>query len=173
MSKMFSGSYGDGYDPYRDGLITNRGPLPTYTPEEEACLKDRKWWAFLLSSIFTFLAGIFIVLLYRLVEFLFSGILFGGGASVQQGTGSGTPGQPGPKPAAVPQAPHQKHQELLELSGEASPPPAGSELGWMNEAKDWAGELISGQSTTGRILVVLVFLLSIASLVIYFIDASK
>uniref|UniRef100_A0AAR5P0A7 BK channel n=1 Tax=Dendroctonus ponderosae TaxID=77166 RepID=A0AAR5P0A7_DENPD len=42
----------------------------------------------------------------------------------------------------------------------------------MTEAKDWAGELISGQTTTGRILVVLVFILSIASLVIYFIDAS-
>ena len=27
------------------------------------------------------------------------------------------------------------------------------EIGWMTEAKDWAGELISGQTTTGRILV--------------------
>ncbi|CAL7940207.1 unnamed protein product [Xylocopa violacea] len=43
----------------------------------------------------------------------------------------------------------------------------------MTEAKDWAGELISGQTTTGRILVVLVFILSIASLIIYFIDASS
>ncbi|KAF8781688.1 Calcium-activated potassium channel slowpoke like protein [Argiope bruennichi] len=48
-----------------------------------------------------------------------------------------------------------------------------AEIGFMTEAKDWAGELISGQSTTGRILVVLVFLLSIASLIIYFIDASR
>jgi len=47
-----------------------------------------------------------------------------------------------------------------------------AEIGWVTEAKDWAGELISGQTTTGRILVVLVFLLSIASLIIYFIDAS-
>jgi potassium large conductance calcium-activated channel subfamily M alpha protein 1 len=46
------------------------------------------------------------------------------------------------------------------------------EIGWMTEAKDWAGELISGQTTTGRILVGLVFLLSIASLIIYFIDAT-
>ena len=29
----------------------------------------------------------------------------------------------------------------------------GAEVGWMTEAKDWAGELISGQTTTGRILV--------------------
>lgn len=28
-----------------------------------------------------------------------------------------------------------------------------SEIGWMTEAKDWAGQLISGQTTTGRVLV--------------------
>ena len=44
---------------------------------------------------------------------------------------------------------------------------------FMSEAKDWAGELISGQTGTGRILVCLVFILSISSLVIYFIDASR
>ena len=68
----------------------------------------------------------------------------------------------------------------------------------MSEAKDWAGELISGQTGTGRILVsghtlredslislvqdvmltitlqvCLVFILSISSLVIYFLDASR
>ncbi|VDL75949.1 unnamed protein product [Nippostrongylus brasiliensis] len=42
----------------------------------------------------------------------------------------------------------------------------------MTEAKDWAGELISGQSLTGRFLVVLVFVLSLGSLGIYFYDAS-
>lgn len=47
------------------------------------------------------------------------------------------------------------------------------QIGWMTEAKDWAGELISGQSMTGRILVVLVFILSIGSLIIYFYDASQ
>ena len=31
--------------------------------------------------------------------------------------------------------------------------PVNSEVGWVTEAKDWAGELISGQTTTGRILV--------------------
>lgn len=64
---------------------------------------------------------------------------------------------------------------------------------FMSEAKDWAGELISGQTGTGRILVrislqelkvaefktisawqvCLVFILSISSLIIYFIDASR
>ena len=46
-------------------------------------------------------------------------------------------------------------------------------VGWITEAKYWAGELISGQSATGRVLVVAVFLLSIASLGIYIYDASK
>ena len=35
---------------------------------EEECLKERKWWCFLLSSIFTFLLGIFSVLLVRLLQ---------------------------------------------------------------------------------------------------------
>ena len=30
---------------------------PTLSPEDEKCLEDRKWWAFLLSSIFTLLCG--------------------------------------------------------------------------------------------------------------------
>ena len=34
---------------------------------------------------------------------------------------------------------------------------ADAEIGWVTEAKDWAGELISGQTTTGRILVGVVF----------------
>lgn len=28
-----------------------------------------------------------------------------------------------------------------------------AEIGWVTEAKDWAGELISGQTTTGRMMV--------------------
>ena len=37
------------------------------------CLKERKWWCFLLSSIFTFLAGLFIILIFRAFSFLCSG----------------------------------------------------------------------------------------------------
>ena len=44
---------------------------------------------------------------------------------------------------------------------------------FMSEAKDWAGELISDQTGTGRILVCLVVILSISYLVVYFIDASS
>ncbi|XP_075589225.1 calcium-activated potassium channel slo isoform X9 [Dermatophagoides farinae] len=177
------------YDLYRDGQIPGRvGPLPTYSPDEAACLKDRKWWAFLLSSIFTFLAGIFIVLIYRFFEFIFSGVLFGSSSSSQQQQQSGGQG-PGNKQQQQQQQQQQGHHggnkdlllessscDLKDLKSHSltdSQPLIQQELGWMTEAKDWAGELISGQSTTGRILVVLVFLLSIASLVIYFLDASN
>uniref|UniRef100_A0A8C7FQX7 BK channel n=1 Tax=Oncorhynchus kisutch TaxID=8019 RepID=A0A8C7FQX7_ONCKI len=47
-----------------------------------------------------------------------------------------------------------------------------SEVGWMTSVKDWAGVMISAQTLTGRVLVVLVFALSIGALVIYFIDSS-
>ncbi|KAM7381520.1 hypothetical protein PAMA_012391 [Pampus argenteus] len=49
---------------------------------------------------------------------------------------------------------------------------AASEVGWMTSVKDWAGVMISAQTLTGRVLVVLVFALSIGALVIYFIDSS-
>ena len=38
---------------------------------DEECLSDRKWWCFLLSSIFTFIMGIFSVLVVRAFASLF------------------------------------------------------------------------------------------------------
>ncbi|EGI61016.1 Calcium-activated potassium channel slowpoke, partial [Acromyrmex echinatior] len=105
---------------------------------------ERKWWCFLLSSIFTFLAGLLIVLLWRAFAFLCCR----------------------KEPELSPNDPKQKEQKSARQGKEF-------EGTFMTEAKDWAGELISGQTTTGRILVVLVFILSIASLIIYFIDASS
>ncbi|XP_020294074.1 calcium-activated potassium channel slowpoke isoform X18 [Pseudomyrmex gracilis] len=113
-------------------------------PVIDDCLKDRKWWCFLLSSIFTFLAGLLIVLLWRAFAFLCCR----------------------KEPEVCPNDPKQKEQKTARQGKEF-------EGTFMTEAKDWAGELISGQTTTGRILVVLVFILSIASLIIYFIDASS
>ncbi|XP_014244789.1 calcium-activated potassium channel slowpoke isoform X7 [Cimex lectularius] len=109
------------------------------------CLQERKWWCFLLSSIFTFLAGLLIVLLWRVLAFLFCR----------------------KEPDLSPNDPKQKEQKAARQGKQEF------EGTFMTEAKDWAGELISGQTTTGRILVVLVFILSIASLIIYFIDASS
>ncbi|XP_037081752.1 calcium-activated potassium channel slowpoke-like isoform X1 [Pollicipes pollicipes] len=114
---------------------------------EEECLKDRKWWCFLLSSIATFIAGLLAVLLWRLGSWL----CCSGEARPEYSQSAREP-----RPPALP--PGQKPQ---------------FEGSFVSEAKDWAGELMSGQTTTGRIMVVLVFFLSIASLVIYFIDASN
>ncbi|XP_050429921.1 calcium-activated potassium channel slowpoke isoform X2 [Adelges cooleyi] len=122
--------------------------LAATTPPTAECLNDRKWWCFLLSSVFTFLAGLLIVLLWRFFAFLFTR---------KQPAELTAPGCPNSEPKK-----ETKRQGKQEFEGT-----------FMTEAKDWAGELISGQTTTGRILVVLVFILSIASLIIYFIDASN
>ncbi|XP_034488338.1 calcium-activated potassium channel slowpoke isoform X5 [Drosophila innubila] len=118
---------------------------PTDSPfDADDCLKVRKYWCFLLSSIFTFLAGLLIVLLWRGFAFICCR----------------------KEPDLGPNDPKQKEQKATRNKQEF-------EGTFMTEAKDWAGELISGQTTTGRILVVLVFILSIASLIIYFVDASS
>ncbi|KAL5284917.1 KCNMA1 family protein [Megaselia abdita] len=109
---------------------------------DDDCLKIRRWWCFLLSSIFTFLAGLLIVLVWRLMACICC--------------------KSKPDLAAESKQKEAKGRNKQEFEGT-----------FMTEAKDWAGELISGQTTTGRILVVLVFILSIASLIIYFIDASS
>ncbi|BFZ03423.1 hypothetical protein BsWGS_06464 [Bradybaena similaris] len=108
---------------------------------------DRQWYSFLASSLVTFGSGFVIIFMYRMVVLICcrkKKCLAGGNSS---------------------------KASILEQR-RFSKTPADPEIGWMTEAKDWAGELISGQTTTGRILVGLVFLLSIASLIIYFIDAS-
>lgn len=89
------------------------------------CLKVRKWWCFLLSSIFTFIAGLCIVLLWRAGAFLCCR----------------------KEPDLGPNDPKQKEQKASRQNKQEF------EGTFMTEAKDWAGELISGQTTTGRILV--------------------
>ena len=98
------------------------------SPEEEECLKDRKWWCFLLSSIFTFLAGLLIVLIWR-------------GLSMICCRKDASPeySQSDLKQQNLPKPPRQAKEEF--------------EGTFVTDAKDWAGELISGQTTTGRILV--------------------
>ncbi|XP_045534897.1 calcium-activated potassium channel slowpoke isoform X13 [Papilio machaon] len=114
------------------------------SPEDD-CLSVRKWWCFLLSSIITFITGLFIVGVWRCCAY----------ACCRK------------EPELSPNDPKQKEQKAARQGKQEF------EGTFMTEAKDWAGELISGQTTTGRILVVLVFILSIASLIIYFIDASS
>ncbi|XP_052820332.1 calcium-activated potassium channel slowpoke-like isoform X3 [Mya arenaria] len=119
---------------------------------------ERKWHYFLASSLITFGAGLVIILLYRLSLFIFcqtkavrrKGSLITPNNAIQKDTS----------------------KDFTKEKGTGLFKGHDPEVGWLTEAKDWAGELISGQTTTGRILVGLVFVLSIASLIIYFIDAS-
>lgn len=98
---------------------------PTEDTPEIECLKGRKWWCFLLSSIFTFLAGLLVVLLWRACAFVCCR----------------------KEPELSPNDPKQKEQKANRQGKQEF------EGTFMTEAKDWAGELISGQTTTGRILV--------------------
>jgi len=118
----------------------------------EECLKERKWWCFLLSSIFTFILGLISVVLIRVIESFMC-------------------------PKGEDQNSEEEKQRLKEeakkLRLQGQNPDEAPEGDFMSEAKDWAGELISAQTGMGKILVCLVFILSISSLVIYFIDASS
>ncbi|XP_045556961.1 calcium-activated potassium channel subunit alpha-1 isoform X7 [Salmo salar] len=120
---------------------------------------QRMWWAFLASSMVTFFGGLFIILLWRTLKYLWTvcchcnikkkeaqKVNNPANSQVADGTAKG----PDEKDEVVP----------------------ASEVGWMTSVKDWAGVMISAQTLTGRVLVVLVFALSIGALGIYFIDSS-
>lgn len=116
---------------------------PTTLSEEELCMKDPHWYAFLCSSLITFFTGLLLVLSWRILAWLFCQ-------------------RPGVRPTAVPTdgaADGWKPRTDAEEGG--------GEVGWMTEAKDWAGELISGQTTTGRILVSDVLFVLASSVLIY------
>nr|XP_022313803.1 calcium-activated potassium channel slowpoke-like isoform X16 [Crassostrea virginica] len=134
----------------------------------DPCLEKRYWYSFLASSLIAFFAGIAFILFYRLIVWLCCQASSPPhGASPKVANHSGTVNPPPPKRKG---STNNINATSTNTHLQKSP---DSEIGYITEAKDWAGELISGQTTTGRILVGLVFLLSIASLIIYFIDASE
>ncbi|GMR58488.1 hypothetical protein PMAYCL1PPCAC_28683 [Pristionchus mayeri] len=126
------------------------------TEEDRKCLEERKYWCFMLSSIVTFCVSMLLVVAWRIITHLFC-------------QRREKDDEPRVAPSAI-TANGNKHLALPKSEFEGIK--QEEKLGWMTEAKDWAGELISGQSLTGRFLVVLVFLLSLGSLGIYFYDAS-
>ena len=85
---------------------------------------ERKWWCFLLSSILSFIVGVFSVLFIRACA-----------AVCCRKVVDYSPAD-------------QKKQVEEEKRAEG-----GQGGDFMSGAKDWAGELISGQTGTGRILV--------------------
>ncbi|XP_039994850.1 calcium-activated potassium channel subunit alpha-1a isoform X2 [Xiphias gladius] len=119
---------------------------------------QRMWWAFLASSMVTFFGGLFIILLWRTLKYMWTVCCH---CNIKNKEAQKV-NNPANNQAAdrAPKGPDEKEEA-----------PA-SEVGWMTSVKDWAGVMISAQTLTGRVLVVLVFALSIGALGIYFIDSS-
>ncbi|XP_026509490.1 calcium-activated potassium channel subunit alpha-1 isoform X2 [Terrapene carolina triunguis] len=119
---------------------------------------QRMWWAFLASSMVTFFGGLFIILLWRTLKYLWTVCCHCGVKNKEaQKINAG-----GETQADGTLKPTDEKEETV-----------AAEVGWMTSVKDWAGVMISAQTLTGRVLVVLVFALSIGALVIYFIDSSN
>ncbi|XP_036978788.1 calcium-activated potassium channel subunit alpha-1a isoform X13 [Acanthopagrus latus] len=119
---------------------------------------QRMWWAFLASSMVTFFGGLFIILLWRTLKYLWTVCCH---CNIKTKEAQKVNNPANNQAADRPKTGDEKDQEA----------PA-SEVGWMTSVKDWAGVMISAQTLTGRVLVVLVFALSIGALGIYFIDSS-
>uniref|UniRef100_A0A665X2Q4 Calcium-activated potassium channel subunit alpha-1 n=1 Tax=Echeneis naucrates TaxID=173247 RepID=A0A665X2Q4_ECHNA len=119
---------------------------------------QRMWWAFLASSMVTFFGGLFIILLWRTLKYLWT-VCCHCNIKNKEAQKVNNP------------ANNQAADRTLKGPDEKEEAPA-SEVGWMTSVKDWAGVMISAQTLTGRVLVVLVFALSIGALGIYFIDSS-
>ncbi|XP_018585498.1 calcium-activated potassium channel subunit alpha-1a isoform X5 [Scleropages formosus] len=118
---------------------------------------QRMWWAFLASSMVTFFGGLFIILLWRTLKYLWTVCCHCNVKNKEAQKVSNPSSNPADGGTKIP-------DEKEESST--------SEVGWMTSVKDWAGVMISAQTLTGRVLVVLVFALSIGALGIYFIDSS-
>uniref|UniRef100_A0A7I4YWM4 BK channel n=2 Tax=Trichostrongylidae TaxID=6315 RepID=A0A7I4YWM4_HAECO len=161
MGEHYVGSQAKGYNqPYGYPMNCNMSRVfMEMTEEDRKCLEERKYWCFMLSSIVTFCVSMLLVVTWRIVTHLFCQRRRDDELEVTETVPINLNGKHGT--GAV-----KTEFESLALKQEEK------HLGWMTEAKDWAGELISGQSLTGRFLVVLVFVLSLGSLGIYFYDAS-
>uniref|UniRef100_A0A8C1WZU0 Calcium-activated potassium channel subunit alpha-1 n=1 Tax=Cyprinus carpio TaxID=7962 RepID=A0A8C1WZU0_CYPCA len=118
---------------------------------------QRMWWAFLASSMVTFFGGLFIILLWRTLKYLWTVCCH---CNIKHKEAQKVNNPMNSQADGPPKNPNDKDDA-----------PA-SEVGWMTSVKDWAGVMISAQTLTGRVLVVLVFALSIGALGIYFIDSS-
>ncbi|XP_052467959.1 calcium-activated potassium channel subunit alpha-1 isoform X5 [Carassius gibelio] len=122
------------------------------------CGSQKMWWAFLASSMVTFFGGLFIILLWRTLKYLWTVCCHCKGKK---------------KDVQRVSNPVVLSDGVVKVVGQREAEAAVTEVGWMTSVKDWAGVMISAQTLTGRVLVVLVFALSIGALVIYFIDSSK
>lgn len=102
---------------------------------ELTCLGSRKWWVFVLSSVFTCLACISAVLTWRIIVFGWNFIRF------RKEAGS------------VPDDPNRLNEVEQSVSRHDR---QDNEKVFLYDVKNWALELLSERTTTGKILVSLV-----------------
>lgn len=105
---------------------------------------DRQWYIFLLSGVFTFFLMLLLVLCGRGIAWLRKNYRMR---------------RTNPKHASIDGDCDQDTETeqpagLLTITKD-------DDIGWVTAARDWAGELISGQSNSGRILVNFYFLSSL------------
>uniref|UniRef100_A0A3B5QMW3 Calcium-activated potassium channel subunit alpha-1 n=1 Tax=Xiphophorus maculatus TaxID=8083 RepID=A0A3B5QMW3_XIPMA len=159
-SSMRTSSIDNNNNPDSSILISKmEGVVIPYTSEVPCDdYGQRMWWAFLASSMVTFFGGLFIILLWRTLKYLWT-VCCHCNIKNKEAQKVNNPAN-NPTADKTTKGPDEKEEA------------AASEVGWMTSVKDWAGVMISAQTLTGRVLVVLVFALSIGALGIYFIDSS-
>ncbi|XP_026045385.1 calcium-activated potassium channel subunit alpha-1a isoform X42 [Astatotilapia calliptera] len=159
-SSMRTSNINNNINPDSSILISRMADVVIPYSSEVPCDNNgqRMWWAFLASSMVTFFGGLFIILLWRTLKYLWTVCCH---CNIKNKEAQKV-NNPANNQAAdrAPKGPDEKEEA-----------PA-NEVGWMTSVKDWAGVMISAQTLTGRVLVVLVFALSIGALGIYFIDSS-
>ncbi|PAA75156.1 hypothetical protein BOX15_Mlig030539g2, partial [Macrostomum lignano] len=172
-------------------VATRSAPvLPTAPGSVQACT-ERRWHYHLASTALAFLGGLLFLVLYRVVNRLIK--LFQRRQRGRPGTGgnhhhqyevheqqkslrSGSASSGGaliaPGAAATSSQQQQQQQDGVAIAPDATR--TGSSVASGSSAiRDWASDLISAQSVSGRILAVLVFVLSISSAGIYIIEANQ
>ncbi|XP_056327084.1 LOW QUALITY PROTEIN: calcium-activated potassium channel subunit alpha-1a [Danio aesculapii] len=164
-----NGSYGSSSSRMSNNINFNKNPdssvsiskmdvIIPFTPDVPCDNNgQRMWWAFLASSMVTFFGGLFIILLWRTLKYLWTVCCH---CNIKN------------KEAQKVNNPIIIQADGTTKTGNDKEEAPASEVGWMTSVKDWAGVMISAQTLTGRVLVVLVFALSIGALGIYFIDSS-
>ncbi|XP_047208320.1 calcium-activated potassium channel subunit alpha-1a isoform X19 [Girardinichthys multiradiatus] len=158
-SSMRTSSIDNNNNPDSSILISKMDRVVIHTSEVPCdTYGQRMWWAFLASSMVTFFGGLFIILLWRTLKYMWT-VCCHCNIKKKEAQKVNNPANNLTADKTT-KGPDEKEEVVA------------SEVGWMTSVKDWAGVMISAQTLTGRVLVVLVFALSIGALGIYFIDSA-
>ncbi|KAF3704334.1 Calcium-activated potassium channel subunit alpha-1 [Channa argus] len=105
---------------------------------------QRMWWAFLASSMVTFFGGLFIILLWRTLKYLWTVCCHcNGKKKVEEWSDFLAPN--------IEEVHRITTGDGIKRADKDDA--AASEVGWMTSVKDWAGVMISAQTLTGRVLI--------------------